>query len=181
MNRFYVAGAVIACISMLGRVNNTPPDNRYADITLPPVATFGKYCARCHGYEGSAYGKNFGTLNYDSLKSITEDMMFGPAGLTPDSVSVEAMVAYNSALSRNVPFASVLNARSYFDKRNLFLLVETSPDAQVDHAERLTENSIDTLLWRIPQDSLKEGALRIRVTRNHVSSFIRFPEELWSR
>ena len=170
----------ITSVFVIGILSGTPPGNRIADITLPPVATFNQYCVRCHGYEGSAYGRDFANIREDSLNNITEDMMFGPAGLNPDSISIAAMVAYNRALSKHMPFAAVMNGRSYFDGRDTLLFLEASPAAAVEGADSTMAGTSSVSLWRMHYDKNK-GSVRITVTRNGVSSQIRFPDELWSR
>jgi hypothetical protein len=172
---------VIVSLSIFGAARDTPQVSRNADITLPPVVTFKKYCARCHGYEGSAYGKNFGLLIDDSLKAVIEDMMFGPAGLNPDSLSVAAMVAYNRAISKKIPFASVLNARSYFQKRDTCLIIEASPGTFVADADSVWGNNIDGYLWRVPPVTTKSKIIQIVVLRKGDSTCIHFPDELWNR
>ena len=157
------------------------PNSQYRDIALPPVATFNTYCARCHGYEGSAYGHGFASIGDSSLKNITEDMLFGPAGLNPDSLSIGAMVAYNRALSRKKPFASVLNTRRYFDKLDSFLYIETSPGTIVKDADSVGGRSQGAAQWRIPHDRNKEEIFQITASRMGDSVVIQFPKDLWSR
>jgi len=156
-------------------------DGAYSDINFPPVATFKKYCARCHGYEGSAYGKGFGSIAEDSLNRITEDMMFGPAGLNPDSLSIAAMAAYNHALSKNIPFASVINTRAFFEKRDSLLSIEASPAAIVTGAVLMKGTSLNDSIWRMPYQSTNGRIFRITVSREEFTSVIRFPDQLWTK
>ncbi len=181
MKRALMLISLITCISLFGATGGAPPDSQPMNISLPPIATFKDYCARCHGYEGSAYGRDFGSIRDDSLKQITEDMMFGPAGLNPDSISIAAMVAYNRALSRKVPFAAVLNARSYFDKRDSLLSIEASPGALVESADSLKLGNNGAILWRMPLNRNGRKSIRITVTRKGIASIFQFPGELWSR
>jgi hypothetical protein len=181
MKSFLWIVAALAAICAFGAIQGASPDRQYADISLPPVATFKDYCARCHGYEGAAYGKGFANINEDSLQSVIEDMMFGPAGLNPDSASIAAMVAYNRALSRKVPFAAILNARSYFDRRDSSLSIEASPGAVVVGADSVKMGKANSVLWSMPFDRNEEKSIRITVMRKGVSLEIRFPEELWNR
>ena len=101
------------------------------DISLSPVPTFQENCSRCHGDEGSAYGKDFGNLRDDSLKQVVEDMMFGPGALNPDSTEIKAMVSYNKSIKDNKPFASIINSKSFLDGKDKSLKISASPKAEI--------------------------------------------------
>ncbi len=101
------------------------------NISLSPVPAFQENCSRCHGDEGSAYGKNFGNLSEDSLKMVVEDMMFGPGALNPDDAEIDAMVSYNKSLKQNKPFASVINSKSFLDGKDKSLKISASPKAEI--------------------------------------------------
>jgi cytochrome c553 len=181
MKSFLWMIASIAFVCALGSIQDASQDRQYSDISLPPVASFRDYCARCHGYEGAAYGKDFANIGEDSLEDVIEDMMFGPAGLNPDSISIAAMVAYNRALSRKVPFAVVLNARSFLDKRDSALSIEASPGALVEGADSVRTGGANSIRWIKPRNGREEKSIRITVQRKGVSSVFQFPDELWSR
>jgi hypothetical protein len=76
-------------------------------LSLPPVSTFEKACARCHGSQGSFYGDEFANLRDQELIDVTREMMEGPAFLHPSDVDVRAMVAYHHALVAAEPFVVV--------------------------------------------------------------------------
>ena len=73
-------------------------------VNYPPVSTFESSCARCHGPEGAFYGDSFGRLPDEELEKFVTDMMKGPAGLDPNPMDIDAMVAYNQSLTKKKPF-----------------------------------------------------------------------------
>ncbi len=152
---------------------------RMGNITLPPVSTFRNACARCHGYEGSAYGKGFGNLGPDSLRSVTEDMMFGPAGLDPDSIDVDAMAAYNASLEKSVPFASVLNGMSFLDGKDPVLTLDVSPGAVVTVNDSTVGIEASGSVWKIRYDPGKMSSIVFTIVRGSRQSSLRFPEQMW--
>ena len=77
---------------------------KIVDFSKSPITTFKESCSRCHGSEGSSYGKNFAVMSDDSLKEVISMMMYGPGQLTPGQEDIEAMVAYNKAISNKKPF-----------------------------------------------------------------------------
>ncbi len=150
------------------------------DISLLPVPTFQENCSRCHGDEGSAYGKNFGNLKEDSLKLVVEDMMFGPGALNPDSEEIDAMVSYNKSIKNNKPFASIINSKSFLDGKDKSLKISASPKAEIKvNNDDVKIISVDGI-WNLNYDLEKIKELKITVTRNKNSSTLNFPEELWT-
>ena len=154
--------------------------NKIENISLSPIPTFKEYCARCHGDEGSAYGKNFANLSSDSLKLIIEDMMFGPGGLSPDEVEIAAMTSYSKSLSQNKPFASVENAKSFLDRKNKALKISSSPNAKIDVNNKDVKVVLSNGIWNLSYNPKKIKDLKIIVTRNKISSTLKFPEQMWT-
>jgi hypothetical protein len=150
------------------------------DISLSPVPTFQDNCSRCHGDEGSAYGKGFGNLRDDSLEQVVEDMMFGPGALDPDTTEIKAMVSYNKSIKGNKPFASVINSKSFLDGKDKSLKISVSPKAEI----KLDNNKVKVVstngIWSLSYNPKKNKEIKITVTRNKNSSVLNFPDELWT-
>lgn len=154
---------------------------KLADISLPPVSTFHEYCARCHGEEGSAYGKGFGNLTDDSLRAVIEDMMFGPAGLNPTGIEIKAMTTYHKFLRDNKPFATVLNSNSFSDRKEKSLMMDVSPGADLETNDKEIKIQKKRSTWVLTFDPAKTKKVRITITRNGSSSTLDFPEMIWSK
>ena len=154
--------------------------NKIENITLSPVPTFKDNCSRCHGDEGSAYGKNFGNLEDDSLKLVVEDMMFGPGALNPDSTEINAMVSYNKSIKEDKPFASVINSKSFLDGKDKSLKISASPKAEI----KVNNSDVKVIsangIWDLNYDSNKIKEIIITITRDKNSSILKFPEMLWT-
>lgn len=149
------------------------------NISLPPISTFRDFCARCHGYEGAAYGKGFGSLEDDSLRSMIEDMMFGPASLAPDSIDVAAMTAYNVSLKNAIPFAAVFNAGSFLQGKDSILRIEISPGGTVAVRDSLIAVRGAGTQWELKYNPGKITQVVMAITREGRLSELRFPAELW--
>ena len=154
---------------------------KITDISISPVSAFKDFCSRCHGDEGSSYGKGFGDLKDDSLRTVTEDMMFGPAGLNPDSTEIEAMVSYNKSLKSNKPFAIVLNSKSFLDGRDNILKIETSPGTKLETNNNGIKVAGSNNEWTLSYDHNKISEVEIIVKRKEASSSFSFPTELWTQ
>jgi hypothetical protein len=152
-----------------------------SDISLSPVSAFRDYCTRCHGEEGGAYGKNFGNLSDDSLRMVVEDMMFGPAGLNPDKIEIEAMVAYNKSLKKDKPFAAVMNLKSFLEGKDKNLMIDASPvsDLKTDNTKVGIRKNKE--IWELSFDPAKIRKVKITVTRRGSSAFLNYPDELWTK
>ncbi len=150
------------------------------NISLSPVPTFQENCSRCHGDEGSTYGKNFGNLSEDSLKMVVEDMMFGPGALNPDSTEINAMVSYNKSIMENKPFASVINSKSFLDGKDKSLKISATPKAEI----KVNNSDVKVIpangIWDLNYDSNKIKEIIITITRDKNSSILKFPEMLWT-
>ena len=151
---------------------------KIADISLAPVSTFKNFCSRCHGDEGSAYGKTFGKLKDDSLRTITEDMMFGPGGLNPSKIEVNVMADYNKSLYDKKPFGTVLNLKSFVDGKEKTLKIESSPGTELtlDNESIKIEKKND--LWELNFDPSKIKQFKISFIRNGFTSFLKYPDEI---
>ena len=150
------------------------------DISLSPIPTFQENCSRCHGDEGSAYGKGFGNLREDSLEAVVEDMMFGPGALNPVSTEIKAMVSYNKSIKENKPFASVINAKSFLDKKDKTLKISASPKAEIDVNNNDVKVVLSNGIWNLSYNPKKIIDLKITVSRNKISSTLKFPEQMWT-
>ncbi len=128
------------------------------NLTLPPVATFDRACARCHGPEGSFYGRGFAS-HPDELRQVIDEMMRGPAFLDPTESDVEAMTAYHRALAADEPFVAVTNAADAVAGEPIEF--DASPDADVTVAR-------------------DNGTATLTVARDDASVTIHFPRQLWS-
>jgi len=150
-----------------------------SDISILPVSTFMNSCTQCHGYEGTVYGKSFWDMEDEALRREIEGMMFNNAELHPDSIDVDAMVAYSISLKNNEPFAVIVNSKSFLEGKVDNLKIETSPDSKVEVRNdniRIRENrNILELFY----DPAKVKKIEITVKRNGVSSSFDFPDELW--
>jgi hypothetical protein len=152
-----------------------------SDITLPPVFTFEENCSRCHGHTGSAYGEHFADLKYDSLKNIITDMMIGPAGLSPDSIEIEAMVTYNQFINKHKPFATVINAKSFLDGKTDTLLVETSLNAKLRVNNQEVKINKGKEFWEIIFPLKSISPVVLTVVKEVQSASIIFPEAIWTK
>lgn len=151
------------------------------DISLSPVSTFEKQCSRCHGYEGKDYGKDFSELTDKKLKNYVEDMMFGPAFLSPTIVELDAMFAYNKSIQNKKPFASVVNAKSFLEGKEKELKINITQGAELSiDKNKGIEIEKGEEVWKLSYDSGKVNKLKITVTRNGISSSLIFPDKLWS-
>ncbi len=153
---------------------------KIVDLSIPPVSAFKNYCSRCHGDEGSAYGKSFADMKDDSLRSIVENMMFGPGGLNPDSTEVEAMVSYNKFLKNKTPFAVALNSKSFIDGKDKFIEFETTPGSKLEVIDKEVAVENTGNIWRLNFDPLKIKNIKISVTKNKTISLLEFPAEMWT-
>jgi len=150
-----------------------------SDISISPVSTFKNRCAKCHGDEWAVYGKSLSDMEDEALKREIEGMMFHESELNPDSIEVDAMVAYSISLKNNEPFAVAVNSKSFLEGKVSNLKIETSPDTKVEvpHINiRIMENRNIIELY---YDPAKIKKMKITVHRNGVSSSFDFPDELW--
>jgi hypothetical protein len=151
------------------------------DISKSPVFTFRKYCSRCHGDEGKAYGKDFANMKDNELKKLIEDMMFGPASLTPKEIEIEAMTAYHKSLKDKKPFAVALNSKSFLNGKENSLIISASPESKIKtHPENNVKIVQGEDNWKIFYDPTMIKKIEIIVTKNNVSSAFSFPDKLWT-
>ncbi len=167
---------VMLCLALAAAAGVT---GRIVNIALPPVSTFRSACSRCHGYEGSAYGKGFGNLGPDSLRSVTEDMMFGPGGLDPDSIDVDALTASHASLERSAPFAAVLNGMSFLDGKDSVLTLDVSPGAVVAVNDSTVGIEASGSVWKVRYDPGKKASIVMTISKGSRQSSLRFPDQLW--
>lgn len=149
------------------------------NILLPPVSTFADACARCHGDEGNNYGDEFAKIEREELHKITEDMMYGPAFLQPNEVDIEAMTSYQAAISKDEPFAIVVNAASYLDGEDELLKIETSLNSDIVESEdyEVEKGEKDFQYLLKPKDKQE---FKITVERNGKTSSFIFPGTILS-
>jgi hypothetical protein len=94
----------------------------------------------------------------EALRREIEVMMFYEAELNPDSIEVDAMVAYSISLKNNEPFAVVINSKSFLEGKVGNLEIETSPGTKVEVRNdniRIIENRNILELFMIRQKSRK--------------------------
>lgn len=128
------------CLAPLGALLAQPADKPGADKPgaadakpdakaegFAPLAYFDANCARCHGPNGSFYGKNFGKdLKTDAaLKEIVQAMCEGPGNAPLDAAKLEILTDFHRALRDDTPFVTIV-ARSATG-----LSGEASPDAKL--------------------------------------------------
>ncbi len=102
-----------------------------AALAWPPVSTFERTCASCHGRGGSEYDWRSGRLNDEQLTEVVWGMMRS-TGITAVSESdVRAMVAYCRALDADEPFICVTVFRPSTDTDGGVLQGEATLDAEV--------------------------------------------------
>ncbi len=150
-----------------------------SDISLPPVSTFKNSCERCHESDGSAYGTKIGNMGDKALRSEIEEMMSNEGKLNPDSVEIDAMVAFNISLKNNGPFAAAINSKSFLEGKAASLKIEISPDTKLEVNNdnvRIIENGNFRELFYNPAEIKKVG---VTVKRNGISSSFDFPDEMW--
>lgn len=111
-----MAAGVCALLATLGLVRAeetpTPPAATPVDLSLPPVTTYTKGCARCHGPNGAFFAKEFIADTPDKLREATHRMLVGPSALKPTPADTDAMTAYMEAIEAKQPFAVITNGAS---------------------------------------------------------------------
>ncbi|MCX6121421.1 MAG: hypothetical protein NTX44_07345 [Ignavibacteriales bacterium] len=150
-----------------------------SDISFPPVWTFKSSCAKCHGYAREIYGVRLKNMEDEALRHEIEGMMYHKADLNPDSIDVDAMVAYSIALKNDEPFAVAVNSKSFLEGKVGNLILEASPDTKVEinnDKVRIIENQN---IYELFYDPVKIMKVEVKVTRNGASSSFDFPDELW--
>jgi hypothetical protein len=101
-----------------------------ADLTLPPMMTFERTCARCHGPRGMFYAVPF-EHEGAALRKVVKEMMTGPAGLDPTDPDVDAMLAYHRSMRQDRPFVIVTNPAAFRTGQTRALRGEVDPDAEL--------------------------------------------------
>jgi len=163
---FFLSGLI--CFAQKEKADN---------ISLPPVLTFEENCARCHGSEGDNFGDHFTKLKNDELRNITEEMMYGPGFLNPTETEINAMTAYQTAISKNEPFAVVLNAGSYLNGVDEILKVEVSSGSKpVENDSYTIEKGSKVNRYLIK--SISKDKVEISVTKNGKAAGFIFPENI---
>lgn len=171
---------ILFFLMSISQVNSQTQIRKIVDLSVSPVSAFKKYCARCHGNEGSAYGKGFADLKDDSLRNIVEDMMFGPGGLNPDSTEVDAMVSYNKSFKNKAPFAAALNLKSFLEGKENKLKIETAPDVVLEASDNNVKIEKLNKLWQLSFDPKQVKSVKISIKRNGAAAFLNLPDEMWT-
>jgi len=154
--------------------------DKIIDLSSSPINTFKESCSRCHGNEGSAYGKGFAEMSDDSLKEIVFMMMKGPAQLTPGQADIEAMTGYNKSFRTLKPFAIVMNSKSFLEGKDDDLLVNLSAKAKLSIEDKKVKTELTGDNCKLFYDQKKIKELKITVTKDNNSSSFVFPKQLWS-
>ena len=171
---------ILFLLVLITQVYSQTQIRKIVDLSVSPVSAFKKYCARCHGNEGSAYGKGFADLKDDSLRNIVEDMMFGPGALNPDSAEVEAMVSYNKTFKNKAPFAAALNLKSFLEGKENKLKIETAPGVTLETSNSNIKIEKLNNQWQLSFDPKQVKSVKISVKRNGIVSFLNLPGEIWT-
>jgi cytochrome c553 len=154
--------------------------NGVVNLNLSPVSLFHSNCARCHGEEGVSYGKDFAHITDDSLRNAVNDMMFGPAGVNPDSIEIEAMIAYARSLKDKKPFADFMNLKSFLNRKEDILRVDASPRSVLITGNKKVKIKKGANNWELIFNLSKIKKVIFTVTRDGKSAYLRYPDELWS-
>lgn len=95
--------------------------------SFAPLAYFDANCARCHGPNGSFYGKEFGKGLKDdaALKQIVREMCEGPGNAPIDDAKLEILTDFHRALRDDVPFVTIVK------QSKAGASGEASPDAKL--------------------------------------------------
>jgi hypothetical protein len=115
----------------------------------------------------------------EALRHEIEGMMFHKADLNPDSIDVDAMVAYSIGLKNDEPFAAAVNSKSFLEGKTGNLILEASPDTKVEVRNdniRIIENQN---IYELFYDPVKIMKVEIKVISNGASFSFDFPDELW--
>jgi hypothetical protein len=149
-------------------------------LRLGPVTTFERACARCHGSEGSFYGRDFARLTEADLRKYVLDMMEGPGQLDPSPAAVAAMVAYHRAIAAGEPFLCVTEYRPG-GRVTPTLAGEASPEASVQLVKGEREKRLVVSQegrWVEPEPPRAPFVLRAKL--RHAHSALNFPEQQWT-
>jgi hypothetical protein len=180
-NRVLFIGIAAAIMSVYYYFHRSPGVYVIQDLSNPPVSTFKRRCAVCHGSEGASFGQNIGKMNDEVLRSNIEGMMNNEAGLHADSLSIEAMAAYIRTFLGKKPFAAVINARSFMASRDSSLFLDLTPGSTLSIKRMGVKVEQLENLWRVSYNPSKIRIVKFFVTRSDVASPLVFPEELWVR
>lgn len=142
-------GTLCAWIFAQSPAASTAPADTAADFkpAFAAMDYFDMNCARCHGPQGSFYGKQFGQHLTDAvLTKFVKDMAEGPgnAPLQEDDLKVE--VAYHRALVAGEPFVSVTG------NDNGTLSGEVSPGSSVTIDGKAA--TVEGMKWSGPKGAL---------------------------
>lgn len=134
----------------------------WADISLPPISTFEKACAHCHGRAGALFLRPFHHRG-DALKVIVEEMMIGPAQLSPSPSDIDAMVSYHQAIVLDKPYVIITNAQSFMAGATSTLRGQVSQGASVrivadDNIVPVACDGVDWYLENAPSPPLRVEA-----------------------
>ena len=136
----------------------TAPTTEKAAAGFAPLSYFDANCARCHGPNGSFYGKDFGKNLKDdaALRQIVKEMCEGPGNAPINEKSLDILTDFHRALRDNSPFL-VLVAQ---DAK--VLSGEASPDAKITLENGAQNVAVEQKgnAWKvaIPADFKFEGA-----------------------
>lgn len=102
-----------------------------AALAWPPVSTFERACASCHGPGGSEYDRTPVRLSDERLTEVVRAMMTSAGIATASPSDVQAMAAYCRALEADEPFVCVTAFRPSTDTDAGVLQGEATPEAEV--------------------------------------------------
>lgn len=109
------------------------PDAGVEVMTLewPPVSTFERACASCHGPGGRDFGEALTRLTDGQLTEAVRGMMESAGVTTASESDVQAMVAYQRAIAVDEPFICVTKFRPATESDPGILQGEATPGAEV--------------------------------------------------
>lgn len=114
-----LAGAGVLCGGVMLFAQAASPTSAPATqpVEIKPVFAAMVYfdfnCARCHGPQGSFYGKEFGQhLSDATLTKVVRDMAEGPGNAPLNAEDLKVEVAYHRALAGAEPFVSITAVES---------------------------------------------------------------------
>lgn len=124
-------------------------------------------CARCHGPQGSFYGKEFGRhLSDEALTKVVHEMAEGPGNAPLKEDELKIVVAYHRSLIRGDPFISI-TARD-----NGILHGEATPASHITVDGKPAQ--IEGFTWSAPEGNIliaerdkKKTTLRVRDRYSH--------------
>ena len=154
----------------------------FAPASFAPMAYFDQKCARCHGPQGSFYGKDFGRDLDDAKLHATVNMMAsGPAQAPISAPQLEIEVAYHRALIAKQPFVVVTDVTR--DEKSLTLHGEATPGSalQIVAGKTKADAKLEKFAWTatLPANvDLNSATLTAKV--GEAQTILKLSKSAWS-